>query len=158
MAAAQRRAAPATAPGSAKLAVGCFAVYLAVAIGIGFLQTPLPFSADTLLFQLFMPGIDEELLLRGILLALLECAFGHSPMSCRPRFGYAALITSLAFGLAHGVAFEDGAFQFSFLSFSVTAAWAALAALVRTRTGSLLWPVIYHGTWDAVIFLVPMLR
>jgi hypothetical protein len=58
---------------------------------------PTAFSADTLMFQFFMPGIDEELLIRGIMLALFERAFGQSPMSCRLWFGYAALITSLIF-------------------------------------------------------------
>lgn len=60
------------APSSARLSVGCFATYLACAIGIGFLMTPTAFSADTLMFQFFMPGIDEELLDRGIMLASLS--------------------------------------------------------------------------------------
>ena len=119
---------------------------------------PMAFSADTLMFQFIMPGIDEELLFRGIMLAIFERAFGQSPMSCRLRWGYAALITSVLFGLPHAVSFADGQFQFSFLLFSTTAAWAAVAALVRTRSGSLLWPIIYHGAWDGSIFLVAMLR
>ena len=146
------------APGSAKLSVGCFVAYLACAVGIGFLMPPMAFSVDTLMFQFFMPGIDEELLIRGIMLALLERAFGQSPMSCRLRFGYAALITSLAFGLPHGVSVVDGQYQFSFLQFSTATVWAAVAALVRTRSGSLLWPILYHGTWNGSIFLVAMLR
>jgi uncharacterized protein len=145
-------------PGSARLSVGCFVIYLACAIGIGFFMPPMEFSADTLMFQFFIPGIDEELLIRGIMLALLERAFGQSPMSCQLRFGYAALITSLLFGLAHGIAVADGHYQFSILAFSTTAAWAALAALVRTRSGSLLWPIVYHGVWNGCIFLVPMVR
>ena len=146
------------APGSARLSVGCFVAYLACAIGLGFLMPPMAFSADTLLFQFFMPGIDEELLIRGILLALFERAFGQSPMSCRLRFGYAALITSVIFGLPHAISVVDGQYQFSFLEFSITAIWAAVAALVRTRSGSLLWPMIYHGTWNGSIFLVAMVR
>ena len=146
------------APGSARLSVGCFVAYLTCAIGIGFLVPPMAFSADTLMFQFFMPGIDEELLVRGITLALFERAFGQSPMSCRLRFGYAALVTSLIFGFAHGISFVEGQYRFSFLEFSTTAIWAAVAALVRTRSGSLLWPIVYHGTWNGSIFLVAMLR
>jgi membrane protease YdiL (CAAX protease family) len=146
------------APGSARLSVGCFLVYLGCASGIGFLITPMKFAADTLMFQFFMPPVAEELQHRGILLALFERAFGQSPMSCRLRFGYAALLSSLIFGLLHGATIVDGQFQFSFLFFSTTAAWAALAALVRTRSGSLLWPMIYHGVWDGSLFLVPMIR
>jgi membrane protease YdiL (CAAX protease family) len=146
------------APGSARLSASCFVVYLACALGIGFVITPMAFSAETLLFQFFVPGIDEELLERGITLALLERAFGQSPMSCRLRFGYAALITSLIFGFFHGVSVVDGQYQISIVQFSVTTLWAAVATLVRTRSGSLLWPIIYHGTWDGTIFLVAMLR
>jgi len=145
-------------PGSARLSVGSFVAYLSCAIGIGFLVPPMEFSADTLMFQFIMPGIDEELMDRGIMLALFERAFGKNPMSCRLRFGYAALITTLIFGLAHGLSVVDGHYQFSFLLFSTTAAWAALAALVRTRSGSLLWPVLCHGAWDGSIFLVAMVR
>ena len=146
------------APGSARFSIGCFVVYLACAIGIGLTVHRIAFSVDTLMFQFLMPGIDEELLIRGILLALFERAFGQSPMSCRLRFGYAALTTSLVFGFQHGVSVVDGNYQFTFLQFSVTAAWGALSAVVRTRSGSLLWPIVYHGAWNGSIFLVPMLR
>ena len=103
-----------------------------------------------------MPGVAEELMYRGILLALFERAFGQSAMSCQLRFGYASLLTSLIFGLGHGLSYEDGHYQFSWLLFSTTAAWGALAALVRTRSGSLLWPILCHGAWDGSIFLVAM--
>jgi membrane protease YdiL (CAAX protease family) len=145
-------------PGSARLSVSCFVAYLACAIGLSFMMPPMAFSAQTLMFQFFMPGIDEEVLIRGIMLALLERAFGQSPMSCRLRFGYAALITSLVFGFPHGISIVDGKYQFSFLLFSIPTAWAAIAALVRTRSGSLLWPIIYHGVWNGSIFLVAMMR
>ena len=146
------------APGSARLSVGCFVVYLACAIGLGFLMPPMAFSTETLMFQFFMPGIDEELLIRGIMLALFERAFGQSPTSCRLRLGYAALLTSLIFAFPHGLSIVDSRYQFSFLEFSIPAVWAAVAALVRTRSGSLLWPVVYHGTWNGSIFLVAMVR
>ncbi|HEX3601823.1 MAG TPA: CPBP family intramembrane glutamic endopeptidase [Lacipirellulaceae bacterium] len=146
------------APGSFKLSAGCFVVFLGCAIGLGFLMPPAAFSVDTLLFQFFIPAIDEELLLRGIMLALLECAFGQSPMSCQLRFGYASLVISLFFGMAHAISFEDGQIHFAMLIFSITTIWAAVVALVRTRSGSLLWPTIMHGTWDGSIFLVAMLR
>jgi uncharacterized protein len=144
--------------GSLKLSIGCFAAFLACAIGIGFMIPQIAFSFETLLFQFFIPGVDEELMLRGITLALLERAFGQSPMSCQLRFGYASLIASLAFGIPHAVGVTDGEFQFSFMIFATTTVWAAIATLVRTRSGSLLWPVVMHGTWNGTIFLVAMLR
>jgi membrane protease YdiL (CAAX protease family) len=145
-------------PGSLKLSIGCFVAFLTCAIEIGFVMPRMAFSVETLLFQFVVPGIDEELMLRGIMLALLERAFGHSPMSCRLRFGYAGLIGALAFGLPHAIGSMDGQFQFSFVIFGTTATWAAIVTLVRTRSGSLLWPIILHGIWDGTMFLVAMLR
>jgi hypothetical protein len=146
------------APGSIKLSAACVVAFLSCAIVLGVLIRPAPFSADTLLFQFLIPAIDEELLLRGIMLALLERAFGQSAVSCQLRFGYASLLVSLVFGTAHAVSFEDGQCHFATLMFSITTIWAAIAALVRTRSGSLLWPTILHSAWDGSIFLVAMLR
>jgi membrane protease YdiL (CAAX protease family) len=42
--------------------------------------------------------------------------------------------------------------------FTITSILAATLALVRTRSGSLLWPAILHGAWNGSIFLVAMLR
>jgi membrane protease YdiL (CAAX protease family) len=144
--------------GSLKLSLGCCAAFLACAIAIGSMIPRVSFSVETLLFQFFIPGNDEELMVRGMTLALLERAFGQSPMSYRLRFGYASLIVSLAFGLPHAVGMTDGQFQFSFVLFATTTAWAAIVTLVRTRSGSLLRPVVLHGIWDGTIFLVAMLR
>ena len=73
-------------PGSARWSVGSFVAYL-VANWHRLSVPPLEFSADTLMFQFIMPGIDEELMDRGIMLALFERAFGKNPMSCRLHFG-----------------------------------------------------------------------
>ena len=149
---------PYQSSGSGRLARICFVAILALALAIGFLVPSRRYSGDTLLFQLLMPSIDEELLFRGILLAVLERAFGHSPMSNRLRLGYAGIITCLMFGVPHGLATIDGRYQFSFLLIGTTTAWAIPATLVRTRSGSLVWPVIYHGVWNATIFAVAMMR
>ncbi len=139
--------------GSAKLSIGCFVVFLGIAISGGLAMPPTAFSAETLAYQFFIPGIDEELIFRGILLALLEAAFGQSPMSCRLRFEYASLITSLIFGVTHAMSLDDGRFQFSIAVFLTITVWASIVALVRTRSGSLLWPIILHGVWNGSIFL-----
>lgn len=146
------------APGSTKLSIGAFMILLICATAIGLSLPQRAFSADALMFQFFMPAIDEELLLRGIVLALLERAFGQSPMSCRLRFGFAALITVLLFAIPHAVTMDAGRLGFSPLLFSVIAVWAATVTLLRTRSGSLLWPVLCHSAWDGLIFLLPMLR
>jgi len=116
---------------------------------------PLPFSLDTLLFQATMPSIEEELAYRGIMLALLERAFGHSPMSYRWRFGWAAVITSLLFW--HDVTIHHGSLIIP-LSRVDTAIDGAVWALARTRSGSLLWPMLFHSVCNLSLFAVAMMR
>jgi membrane protease YdiL (CAAX protease family) len=145
-------------PGSTGWSMGCLVLCVAGGVFAGFSGTPMAFSRQTLFFQLFMPGIDEELAVRGIALALLERGFGQSPVSCRLRYGWAALTTSLLFGLAHAVSFTAGRFTFAPTPFLYAMAFASAMALVRTRSGSLLYPILCHGAWDGVLSLVRMMR
>jgi membrane protease YdiL (CAAX protease family) len=106
---------------------------------IGGLVGPLPRSQqtpDTFWFQATMPSMTEELADRGVVLALLERVFGKSPMSCRWRFGWASLIVSLLFWQGHGLIRMDTFFT------------GAVFAIVRTRSGSLVWPMLCHSAFN----------
>jgi uncharacterized protein len=148
------------APGSMRWSLGCFIVCAAYGICAGFFSSSIPFSRDTVLFQTLMPGLDEELAVRGIGLALLERGFGESPMGCRLRYGWAAFITSILFGLMHGVTalVQSQRLAYFFIALVITGAFASAMALVRTRSGSLLWPILSHLAWDGLMNLIPMLR
>jgi membrane protease YdiL (CAAX protease family) len=89
------------------------------------------------------------------MLALLERAFGHSPMSCRWRFGWAAVITSLLFW--HDVTIQGG-WLMIFFSRVDTVVFAATMALIRTRSGSLLWPILCHSALNVPLFVVATMR
>ena len=136
------------APGSLSGSLIIFSVCLGTGTVGGFIDQPVPFSLDTLCFQATMPSIGEELAYRGIALALLERAFGQSPMSCRWRFGWAALITSLLFW--HGPS----------LSRVDTALTGAAFALVQQArcAGSLLWPMFCHSALNVASAAVTMIR
>jgi len=127
-------------------------------IAFGFNASPAAFPRETLLFQTLMPGLDEELAVRGIALALLERAFACDPMGCRLRYGRAALVTSLLFGLGHSVTSIGGHFTILPIPFISTFGFASIAALVRTRSGSLVWPMLCHSAWDGLLFFLPMIR
>jgi membrane protease YdiL (CAAX protease family) len=137
--------------GSVRMSLICFLACLGTGITLDFYNSPMAFSRETLLFQIFIPGIGEELAVRGIALALLEKAFGQSPVSCRLRYGWAAFMTSLLFGVAHA----GGGISFFLL---VPFCFASLAALVRMRSGSLLWPMLCHSALDGSLFLFRMIR
>jgi len=144
--------------GSFYLSLGCFLLCAGVGIAFGFNASPAAFPRETLLFQTLMPGLDEELAVRGIALALLERAFACDPMGCRLRYGRAALVTSLLFGLGHSVTSIGGHFTILPIPFISTFGFASIAALVRTRSGSLVWPMLCHSAWDGLLFFLPMIR
>ena len=62
-----------------------------------------PISIETLLFQASMPGIDEESLFRGVLLAIFIAAFGKPFRIAGIQIGWGALPIVVFFGLVHGL-------------------------------------------------------
>ncbi|RRA49253.1 CPBP family intramembrane metalloprotease [Acidipila sp. EB88] len=52
---------------------------------------------ETLLYQATLPGLDEELAFRGVECGCLLCCFGQTSGRI-----WAAALTSLLFGFAHG--------------------------------------------------------
>ncbi len=146
------------APGSLRLSIFWFVCCLGIGTFFGLVGPPVPRSVETLAYQAFMPGVSEELAYRGIALALLERAFGQSPMSCRLRFGLAGAITSLVFAMGHLEYYLTLPMGIAALSLAIILGSAAIDALVRTRSGSLLWPVLCHGASDGGWALVAMMH
>jgi membrane protease YdiL (CAAX protease family) len=71
-------------------------------------------NIETILFQLTMPGIDEEIAYRGIMLGLLVNVL--KPFR-ETIFHPAILVTAILFGLGHGL-FMTKSFELSFDIFS----------------------------------------
>jgi membrane protease YdiL (CAAX protease family) len=146
------------AKGSLPFSVICLLACLVYSIVLGFTDGPGSFSLETLLFQTFMPSIDEELAFRGIGLALLERGYGQSPMNCRFRYGMAAFSASIAFGLVHAIQYRSHlGFTFEYVPFIRTFVTGSIFALVRTRSGSLLWPMLCHTAINVPTHLVAMM-
>lgn len=112
------------------------------------------FDADSLAFQLTMPGLDEELFYRGVLLLMLNEAFGKPIRVLGARMGWGAIVSSLAFGLAHALGFDDGAFTFDAVLMATTGVSALLLVWLKEKTGSLLLPVVMHNFGNVVFMLV----
>lgn len=111
-------------------------------------------DADTLAFQLTMPGLDEELFYRGVLLLMLNEAFARPLRILGAPIGWGALISSVAFGLAHALGYSDGGFTFDALTMALTGAPALLLVWLREKTGSLLLPVILHNFANSISLLL----
>lgn len=65
-------------------------------------------TPETFAFQATMPGLDEELMFRGVLLVLLDRALAARRSMWGGQVGWSALITTLLFGLGHGLFVREG--------------------------------------------------
>jgi hypothetical protein len=107
---------------------------------------------EQFLFQATLPGLQEELLFRGILLGLLQKVFQHPVWKVwRLRFGWAALITSILFGLSHGIGFnEDHTLHINAFAFFRATFDGLLLALLAEKTKSVFPSVVYHNLLNLI--------
>lgn len=112
------------------------------------------FDLGSLAFQLTMPGLDEEIFYRGVLLLMLNEAFGKPVRILGAWMGWGAVLSSLAFGLTHALGYADGGFTFEPLLMATTGISALLLVWLREKTGSVLLPILVHNYGNAIFMLV----
>jgi membrane protease YdiL (CAAX protease family) len=130
------------------------AVYLVLRIGMYLTSSErsAALHAETILYQATLPGIQEELLYRGILMGLLTAVFRVPQFRLlKVEFGLAAVITSILFGMAHGVSFGEG-FRIHVNLFAAirTAFDGMLFALLVRKTKSILPAIVYHNLLNLI--------
>ena len=126
---------------------------------LGFLNRKERFNMDTLLFQLTMPGLDEELCFRGIYLGLLNRTFPkkftflHTDL--HTEFGWGLIIISGLFGLVHAVDINIAqGFSFNSLSFVIISGFGFLYGFLAESTDSLVLPVLAHNLTNTIEYLI----
>lgn len=114
-----------------------------------------PLSADAVTFQLTMPGLEEEILYRGLLLFMLNEAFRGRIRMAGVNWGWSALLTSVLFGLAHAFSYSsaDG-ISFDAMVMAMTFIPSFLGVWMRERSGSLLLPVVAHNFGNSIFFFI----
>ncbi|QCB55684.1 CPBP family intramembrane metalloprotease [Sphingopyxis sp. PAMC25046] len=132
-------------PGSLRAAMPVAALYCAFFVAIALAFPGGPADVETAAFQLTMPGIEEELFYRGILLLALDQAFRGRKRFLGVDWGWGAVLSCMLFGMAHAFGYSDGQFSFDAIIMALTAVPAFLAVWLRRRTGSLLLPVLLHN-------------
>lgn len=138
----------AQAPGSLRPALGLALATLAINYaGMRLSSFRLPgVPLETWLYQASVPGLVEETLFRGVLLAMADRAVG--PRHARwdvmgARIGWGGLAVTFAFLTLHGVSLGTllGVLPAAFLYL-----W------LRVRTGSLLLPIVVHNLWNLSVY------
>lgn len=110
-----------------------------------------PPSRETILFQASLPGLSEELVFRGVLLAMLDRAFIGRVSLGGAKLGYGAIVIILYFGLIHGLMHPN------WVSGLYAAMGGFLFVWLRSRTGSVVVPVFTHNVLNVVASVIPKL-
>ena len=123
-------------------------------VGLALALPNAPVTAETLAFQLTMPGLEEEAFYRGILLLALDRAFIGRARFLGVDWSWGAALSCALFGLAHAFGISRGEVSFEPLAFALTAGPSLIAVWLRLRTGSNLLPVLMHNLGNAASLLV----
>lgn len=131
---------------------------LAVVVGVAFYFAYTsgdgkPSPAETIAFQWTMPSLDEEIYYRGVMLLFLDRAFAPASRLIGAPLGWGALVSSLMFGLTHGLGVSDGGVSFDAFYFGWTFLLGAFFVWLRARTGSILAPLAGHSFGNGLFTL-----
>ncbi|MCR5878741.1 CPBP family intramembrane glutamic endopeptidase [Phenylobacterium sp. J367] len=129
-------------------------LYVAVFLALALAFPNEPASAETVAFQLTMPGLEEEPFYRGVLLLALMRAFTGRKRIRGVDWGWGAILSCGLFGLAHAFGYGKAGFSFDPLIFALTAGPSLIAAWLALRTRSVLIPVALHNFGNAIMLLV----
>ncbi len=126
---------------------------LAIAI-LGGVVNDREFNIETLLFQISMPGIDEEIMYRGVLLGLMCSALRAGGATWRNP---AIIINAVLFGLVHSLSLGDGALQFNSVNFMWTGLLGYGFGYITIKTRSILIPMLTHNLYNFTLNLLAMI-
>lgn len=119
-------------------------------------STPKEWSWETFFFQLTMPGIDEEIAYRGIMLGLLTKALKLKIKMLKFSIGNPAiLITAILFGFAHSL-FITNFFEieFNIYPFLRTGIIGWIWGWLTLKSGSILLALISHNLGNVTDHLI----
>ncbi|GEM_PF-2665834 len=144
-------------PGSAQSAVIITAIIFVFSLAIGLAFTDdMTFSSETLFYFLIMPGLAEEIVYRGVFLALLHRAFTAGRDV--PYNWWPAIITTLSFALMHPFFDLDGwSISFNFANLVLPLLGGAAFVWLREHTGSLVFPIIAHNASNTSFYIMGVL-
>jgi len=118
-----------------------------------------PQTAETIWYEATMPGLAEELLWRGILLAILDHMFTARFRLANAEIGYGAIALTLVFALVHGLHFDKTlAVQTDGMNALMAGLTGFALVWLRLRTKSLVLPVVLHNATNVILETVPLMH
>lgn len=100
-------------------------------------------SIEQLVYEGSLPGLAEEMVWRGVLFIFLARAY--TPTNDVVNFAPAAVISTLIFGLGHGVSLDHGSPNFHWLPFCYATLLGAWLAFLRIRVKSMITLTVAHN-------------
>ena len=120
-------------------------------------QDKLEFDIETLLFQLTMPGIDEEILFRCILLGILISCLKEKLFLSNKHLPI--LLISILFGLGHSLFLNSGySLSFSIEDFIITGLLGYMLGWITVKSKSIFIPILVHNIGNFIWGLIEMIK
>jgi membrane protease YdiL (CAAX protease family) len=106
---------------------------------------------ETILFQSTMPGLDEEIAFRGIMLGLLIKVL--SPLRITILHP-AIMVTAILFGLVHGLVINQSLeLHFNVIPFLNSFTLGIIWGWLTIKSGSILLSLVSHNLYNVFVFL-----
>lgn len=141
------------AAGSLKASLPVMLIYMGFFVGLAWAFPSGPASAETIAFQLTMPGFEEEPYYRGILLFALDRTFLARKSFLGVDWGWGAILSCVLFGLAHAFGYSDGQFSFDPLTMALTGVPSIIGVWLVLKTRSVLLPAVLHNFGNAITLI-----
>lgn len=141
------------AAGSLRASLPVMLIYMGFFAGLAWAFPSEPASAETVAFQLTMPGFEEEPYYRGILLFALDRAFLARKSFLGVEWGWGGILSCILFGLAHAFGYSDGQFSFDPMTMALTGVPSIIGVWLVLKTRSVLLPVVLHNFGNAITLI-----
>ena len=115
---------------------------------------------ETLLFQITMPALAQELQYSGLLLSLMIVALGGRQTEQKFDWNRVTVLAIIITAFSHGIVFglvNNTGFQVNILAFTTPFIGKLVYAWLRLSTGSLLFPILAFSVSNFVVWLLTLL-
>jgi membrane protease YdiL (CAAX protease family) len=146
------------AKGSLKpILIALFSLWAIVCTFTLFSGNKMEFTIETLLFQL-VPGIEEEIIFRGILLGIPLTILNDKIKLGKINIGNPAIYaTALLFGISHALSFSNQwAIEFNIGYSIITTAYGFVWGWMAIKSKSILMPILSHNLVNLSITIIAM--